>query len=207
MPLSPYRQSVDAFLERALKGPPRRGGLCLDVGGGTVRGRWRADTAIDAWTVIDVRPGPEVDYCVSLKDAPSCLRPRCFDLVKATDVLYLMPEDELVSSLAAATRLLRPGGALVATLPFVRPASEIEDQARWTPWALRQMLGIAGFMGWTVIELGGWWSILLQLFYDQAYHRHPYRRQLYSRLAPRAREWDRRHPTAWALGYGVVATT
>jgi SAM-dependent methyltransferase len=83
------------------------------------------------------------------------------DSALATEVLEHCPEPEPV--LREVARVLRPGGALVLTVPFLYPLHDVpHDFWRFTPFALERLLGRAGFPRAAVEALGGWDAALAQ---------------------------------------------
>lgn len=70
-----------------------------------------------------------------------------------------------VRSLEEILRVLKPGGKLLLTCPFVWPLHEKPyDFARYTPYALRKILGDAGFEGIEVSKHGTEIEALAQIF-------------------------------------------
>ena len=85
-----------------------------------------------------------------------------FDAVLSTQVLEHVSRPEAV--LAEVHRVLAPGGRLWLTVPFVGELhEEPHDFYRYTPYALRSLLGLAGFADIRVDPLGGYFSALAQL--------------------------------------------
>jgi SAM-dependent methyltransferase len=84
------------------------------------------------------------------------------DSALATEVLEHCPEPEVV--LKEAWRVLRPGGALFLTVPFLWPLHGVPyDEYRYTPFALRRHLENAGFEHIKLEALGGWNASLAQM--------------------------------------------
>jgi SAM-dependent methyltransferase len=91
----------------------------------------------------------EADVIASAESIP--LPDESFDAAVMTEVLEHLPDS--TAALKEAARILRPGGQLFLTVPFVWPLHEMpHDYYRLTPSALRQHLDAAGF---DVIDLAG----------------------------------------------------
>jgi SAM-dependent methyltransferase len=86
---------------------------------------------------------------------------KTFDLVLATEVLEHLPNPEAAAR--EITRVLRPGGRAIVTVPFLYPLHEIpSDFYRFTPWALVNLFCTGG----SVIEIvprGGLGAVILDL--------------------------------------------
>jgi SAM-dependent methyltransferase len=99
----------------------------------------------------------KVDVVADLHDLPEELGG--LDLVVCTEVLEHVADPGQV--LAELHRVLRPGGELLITVPFVAGLhEEPHDFYRYTSHALRMLLGRAGFSAIDVEPLTGWWSTL-----------------------------------------------
>ncbi len=90
------------------------------------------------------------------------LRDRAVDCALATEVLEHCPAPESV--IAEVRRVLRPGGLLFFSVPFLWPLHTVpHDQYRYTPFALERMLRSAGFGEVKLLALGGWDASLAQM--------------------------------------------
>lgn len=84
------------------------------------------------------------------------------DCALCTEVLERCPEPEAV--LREIERVLRPGGVLFLTVPFIWPLHEVPyDHYRYTPFALRRHLEQAGFGDIELHATGGWDASLAQM--------------------------------------------
>jgi SAM-dependent methyltransferase len=156
-PLNPYwldwhllRQSVLALSEKA-------SGVLLDVG--VSEGPYRCvfepvvdryvgleyppsilDKQPDLWKILD-RAKKSVDVFGDGNQLP--FEDASFDTVLCTEVLEHLPDP--ASVLGEIARVLKPGGRLLATVPFSQPLHELPgDYYRFTPSGLEYLLGQAG---------------------------------------------------------------
>lgn len=84
------------------------------------------------------------------------------DSAICTEVLEHCPNAGAV--LAEVHRVLKPGGSLVLTVPFLWPLHEVpHDWCRYTPFAVRQLLEAAGFRVNDLRPLGGYDRCLAQM--------------------------------------------
>lgn len=81
------------------------------------------------------------------------------DSAMLTEVLEHCPDAESV--LKEVHRVLRPGGFLFLTVPFIWPIHDIpHDEFRYTPFALHSILEQAGFLNPTIEATGGRHAVL-----------------------------------------------
>ena len=84
------------------------------------------------------------------------------DVAIATEVLEHCPDTAII--LGEINRVLKPGGSLVFTVPFLWPLHEVpHDYFRFTPFGLQVALEKAGFRHAEVNMLGGWDASLAQM--------------------------------------------
>ena len=106
------------------------------------------------------------------------------DCALATEVLEHCPRPERVTD--EAWRVLKPGGFLFFTVPFLWPLHSVpHDQYRYTPFALERILRSSGFEHITLRSLGGWDASLGQMIGLWVRHRpmSARTRMMLSRLA------------------------
>ncbi|MFZ0608365.1 MAG: class I SAM-dependent methyltransferase [Xanthobacteraceae bacterium] len=81
------------------------------------------------------------------------------DSVLLTEVLEHCPQpDEVLQEIA---RVMKPGGFLFLTVPFIWPIHTVpHDEYRYTPFALRRLLDEAGFLDAKIEATGGRHAVL-----------------------------------------------
>lgn len=142
-------------------------GRCLDVGCGN--GPYRPLLLHAPFQITEVigldRAGPRcqqrppdllwVNGAIPLPNAS-------VDSALCTEVLEHCTDP--VSLLMEVHRVLKPGGSLVLTVPFLWPLHEVpNDWCRYTPFALRRLLETAGFQVCELRPLGGYDRSLAQM--------------------------------------------
>lgn len=127
-------------------------GMLLDLGAGNQPFKvWYSGLA-EKCVSVDVTPSPGLD--VLSMAAPLPFRSETFDTVICTSVLeHVDNAEEVVSEIA---RILKPGGRLLITIPFLYPTHEAPyDFWRTTHWGLRSVLTRHGLEVDTVAAQGG----------------------------------------------------
>jgi SAM-dependent methyltransferase len=113
-----------------------------------------------------------VDVVASAFDIP--LEDETFDTALLTELLEHIERPADV--LAEVNRLLRPGGSIILTTPFMWPLhEEPRDFFRYSPHGLRELLGAAGFEQIEIRPLAGQWTTLA-IFSGYALRESPARR-------------------------------
>lgn len=138
----------------------RSGTGVLDAGAGAAPYRplfMHCDYVTQDWSASVHTGQRPPDVVADLHDLP--LDDESFDFVLCTEVLEHVSEPERV--VAEFSRVLRPGGRLLLTTPFVIELHEEPfDFFRYTPHALRLLVERAGLKVERVEPLTGWWSTL-----------------------------------------------
>lgn len=154
---------VAAFYDQAL--PVHARGRLLDLGCGDVPLYSSYRPLIDEVVCADW-PGSahDVRHADLLCDLalPLPLAGTRFDTVILSDVLEHVPEPaRLIGEIA---RVLVPGGVLLANVPFIYPVHEApHDYFRFTGFALRRLVGLAGLEVVALNPLGGSLEVLADL--------------------------------------------
>ncbi len=169
-PNFPTRRRIAAFVRRQAH---LLTGEVLDFGGGEMPYRrfaharsWRNveyAPSLDGADLLEIARRNRAAHEHILYDGRRLPLPDgCIDTVLATEVFeHLFNLEEI---LAEIHRVLRPGGALVATTPFAMYEHEIpHDFARYTSFALRDRLRRAGFRVERIEKLSGPLAVWLQM--------------------------------------------
>lgn len=153
-----HRRAIVREIAALAAVPP--GTRVLDAGSGNAP--YRPLFAHCAYTTHDWAASPHpgarsADVVADLTALP--LDDDTFDVVLCTEVLEHVGEPQ--AALGEIARVLRPGGRLLLTVPFVMELhEEPHDYFRYTPHALRRLLTDSGFEAIEVRPLTGWYSTL-----------------------------------------------
>jgi SAM-dependent methyltransferase len=144
---------------------PQLSGTLLDVGSGYQPYRslvTAPPSRVHTYVGLDLRwnlyrrPDLEWDgHIIPLQD-------NVIDCALATEVFEHSPEPE--TTMREIQRVLRPGGLLFFTVPFLWPLHTVPyDEYRYTPFALERHLHNAGFEQMTLKAMGGWDQSMAQM--------------------------------------------
>jgi SAM-dependent methyltransferase len=160
-------RAIDGFVSATLMGwgQHHRGARLLDVGCGNQPFRQRIETLGIVYSSCDVRGQSSAmpDFLCAIDDnLPADLQAQeCFDFLLCTEVLEHV--GNLPAAFANMNRLLRTGGRVLITVPFVFPLHEEPyDFWRPTPHALHRLAGEHGFKVLTLQKLGNSFAVLAQ---------------------------------------------
>jgi SAM-dependent methyltransferase len=150
------RKRVDADLEAA---SVHLTGRVLDVGGARQRGAFRRPPGV-RWVVADIERAHRPDVGADVQALP--FRDAAFDAIKATELLEHVPD--VARALGECRRVLRPGGHLVITAPFLeRLHGDPGDFSRYTRSMWERLLAAADLKPVTIAEQGGYFTHLAGL--------------------------------------------
>lgn len=84
------------------------------------------------------------------------------DCAIATELFEHVPD--LESTLKEIKRVLKPGGSIFFTVPFLWPLHDMpQDEFRYTPFSLKRIFQKAGYAEINIAALGGWDASLAQM--------------------------------------------
>jgi SAM-dependent methyltransferase len=158
------RHAVNAFVRAAAERAPA-GACVLDAGAGECVYRplfeGRRYVAIDRGVGDGAWDYGRLDARADLERVPFARA--SFEFVLCTETLEHLARPARV--LAELRRVLKPGGTLALSVPFLHPVHQApHDYYRYTPYGLRHLLGEAGFVVESLQAAGGFFTFLhLQL--------------------------------------------
>jgi SAM-dependent methyltransferase len=137
-------RALGAFVERALREQIRAGALVVDLGCGEQPWRPLIESLGARYLGADVGQNASGSVAVRCLADRVPLRPQSADLVLCTEVLEHVPNPG--HALREVHRILRPGGAVIVTTPFLYPVHEPPwDFQRLTRYQLERLSREAGF--------------------------------------------------------------
>ena len=202
----------DALAERL----PLFTGRVLDVGGKKTRKRgvFRPDAApAESWDYLNIDADSEPDILASADAIP--VPDESYDSIMLAEVLAHIEEPGRV--LREIGRVMRPGGVIVATMPFLFPLTQDPDDfQRWPPTRLRIEFERAGLRVDELVTMGSAAAVMFDLIwvmwgtYTARVPRLPYRLVYapFVLMQPLVAVLDRRLPAVRERinsGYLVVA--
>lgn len=131
-------------------------GITLDVGGGRQRGSFQMPEGVKQ-VVIDINTAHHPHILADVRNIP--VKSNSVYCVKCTEVLEHVeyPEDVLEE----ISRVLKPGGALVLSIPFLSNIhADPQDFQRFTDVKLKSMLERAGLEVITLKKQGLYFSVI-----------------------------------------------
>jgi SAM-dependent methyltransferase len=151
---------LEQFLEFNFGG--RRSGAVLDLGAGKKPYAPIYDRYFGSSTSVDVPQSPHgihgIDILASADALP--LGAESFDCVICTEVLEHCPEPSKV--LGEIARVLKPGGRVFLTTPFLRPLHEMpHDYYRYTPSGLARLAATTGLLVKSIRPRGDYAAVAL----------------------------------------------
>jgi SAM-dependent methyltransferase len=163
---------LQQFLESNFGG--RRSDAVLDLGAGMKPYAPIYERYFESSTSVDVPHSPHdihnVDILASADDLP--LEAESFDCVICTEVLEHCPEP--IKALGEIARVLKPGGRVFLTTPFLRPLHEMpHDYYRYTPSGLARLAATTGLLVKSIRPRGDYTAVALvtlQLPFGKAWY-------------------------------------
>jgi SAM-dependent methyltransferase len=137
----------------------RARGQFLDAGCGAQPFRVVVEPLVDRYTTLDIEARVErVDYLGDVQDMKA-VPGDAFDSVLCSEVLEHVPHP--AQAVAELARVLKPGGTLVITVPFLaRLHEEPHDYYRYTRHGLRALLEDGSFVVEEIVETGSLFSFI-----------------------------------------------
>jgi SAM-dependent methyltransferase len=180
-----------AVLEHLHEIAPTLAGTVLDVGCGHQPYRSLVERSGASYVGLDLPPTRYRSPGLVWDGTSMPARARSVDAVLATELLEHVPDPTPL--LREVRRVLKPGGRMHFTVPYLWPLHDVpDDQYRYTPFALERVLRTAGFVDVEIRATGGWDASLAQLI------------GLWARRRPMSSRWRRPvsialTPIVWAL--------
>ncbi len=157
------RHYVDSF-QQELFARISSPGRVLDIGGvrQATRGQFRVPDDFER-LVLNIQRNPQTDVVADAAFLP--LAREQFDLVLCAEVLEHVVAPPVV--LYQAWRMLKPGGCLVVTVPFLfRQHADPSDYGRYTEWYWKTHLEQIGFENIQIKKQGLFFSVLVDMLRD-----------------------------------------
>lgn len=204
------RECLDQFLTTSLADAR---GVVIDIGGEkfNYRGNFRPPfEQVSEWTTVNIDPNSGADILSSVYNIP--LPDAHADIILMTELLEHLREPE--AALVEVARLIKPGGRLIATMPFMYQVhGDPDDYYRWTADAMRQKVEEAGLCVTALDPMGGTWSVIYDALRSQLYHNSDIRslrfrlyygvlkfmKPLFKRLDLCCKSTNQQITTGWAL--------
>jgi SAM-dependent methyltransferase len=154
-----------AILNALKKNIPFFAGTLLDVGGGYMPYKsllLQPPSQVEKYIGLDLHDNIYARPDITWDGKQIPLPDSSIDCAIATEVFEHCPEPEVV--MKEVQRVLKPGGILFFTVPFLWPLHTVPyDEYRYTPFALERHLNNAGFDTIQLQALGGWDASLAQM--------------------------------------------
>lgn len=171
------------YVDTVLNQTPFVGDI-LDVGGqkDKKRGEFRPPET-NSWKFLNTDESTNPDFLCSAEQIPCA--DSSFDMVLLAEVLEHLSEPEIV--LEEIARVVKPGGQLVITVPFLYGVhADPDDYQRWTPSALQFRLKKVGFEVVELQAMGGLVSVIHDLVYQSVSGGSAQPTSLFSKLVRKA---------------------
>ncbi len=157
-----YRKSIVNCLKRSMSD---FSGTLLDVGSGYMPYKsllLQQPSKVEKYIGLDFQDNLYIKPDIVWDGKYIPLPNSSIDCAIATEVFEHCPEPEIV--IKEILRILKPGGILFFTVPFLWPLHTVPyDEYRYTPFSLERHLKNAGFDNIELQALGGWDASLAQM--------------------------------------------
>ena len=144
-------------------------GVVVDIGGEATnyRGTFQPPRhQVLEWSIVNIDPSSGADIIAPADNIP--LPDQYADVVLMTEVLEHLQNPE--AALAETERLLKPGGIMIATMPFMYQVhGDPHDYTRWTAYALKLKIEQTGMNVIALNSMGGTWSVIYDILRSQLY--------------------------------------
>jgi SAM-dependent methyltransferase len=192
------RYYVDEFLTRQAS-TLCAGSRVLDVGGFGIEKRGQFDMRRYPLKVYSLNLSADKQPDIRSDAARLPLASGCCDAAICTEVLEHVPDPRPV--IAEISRVLKSGGALLITVPFLFPFhADPFDFGRYTETFWRDNLARAGFAPVELEKQGLYWSVLFEMLRAAVHHAQSegkLRLRIGRSLAARSLGWLRRRAIQW----------
>lgn len=140
-------------------------GVLLDVGCGAEPYESLFESQVDKYIGLEYSPESgyrenKADFCGDAATLP--LADKCIDTILCTEVLEHVHDPE--STISEFARILRPGGTLITTAPFVYPIHDKYDFYRYSPDGLAAIMKRHGLTVERIAPLSGTAVTLATMF-------------------------------------------
>lgn len=179
----------------------------VDIGGKKVRKRGLFDLArygADV-TYVNTEKADEPDVLADASSIP--LPDHSFDIAIMGEILEHLPDP--IRALKEASRLLKPGGKLLATVPFLYPIhADPDDYGRYTDSYWREAARLAGFSSVETKRQGAMFAVIALMvqhfFRAKGISWRPIQNSLVSWLMSLDRRTKAPLLMAWTTGFGLI---
>lgn len=116
---------------------------CVDIGAGTApyAQALRQHMCADPYVAVDIAPSDSTSIVADCAQLP--FRSASIDLLVSFDVIQHVPSPQAM--LSEAHRVLKSGGCVLLTYPFLYPECDVRDFHRWTVEGMHELLAAHGF--------------------------------------------------------------
>lgn len=134
-------------------------GIVLDIGGRD-RGRWQKPKARAArWIFVDIEEKHQPDTVADVAQLSQKMGENMADVILAAELFEHVRQPD--QALRECYKVLKPGGVLIASTPFLYPVhGDPDDYQRWTESRWRVALADSGFKLQQLIVMGRFFTLV-----------------------------------------------